>query len=170
MNYISFVYIDDSSSVNSRHPYFQLPEIHISNASTSSRHRRVDFNDEPLKTPIREPWRPSFSKTRLKSISTVSSTSHSLPPINSNLSSFHRTLRRHGLINNAQTHSILRKQTSTSSSTISTEINNQKRHSRLLTPLSTNIDRIPLGTRSQRLFGGSECFAQIMNELEQKHK
>ena len=30
------------------------------------------------------------------------------------------------------------------------------------------IDEIPLGTRSQRLFGGSECFAQIMNELEEQ--
>ena len=67
-----------------------------------------------------------------------------------------------------QTRSILRKQTSSSSSAASTEITSRKTGSRMLTPSSTIIDDVPLGTRSQRLFGGSECFAQIMNELEQQ--
>ncbi len=33
-----------------------------------------------------------------------------------------------------------------------------------------SIDEIPLGTRSKLLFGGSECFAQIMNELENQNE
>ncbi|CAF4889323.1 unnamed protein product, partial [Rotaria magnacalcarata] len=66
------------------------------------------------------------------------------------------------------TRSILRKQNGSSSSIISTEVDYRRHRSRILTPVSTTIDEIPLGTRSQRLFGGSECFAQIMNELEQQ--
>jgi len=33
-----------------------------------------------------------------------------------------------------------------------------------------DVDEIPLGTRSKLLFGGSECFAQIMNELENQNE
>jgi hypothetical protein len=39
-----------------------------------------------------------------------------------------------------------------------------------MTPSSTAVDEIPLGTRSKLLFGGSDCFAQIMNELEQQNE
>ena len=52
-----------------------------------------------------------------------------------------------------------------------TDLSQRKTQNRLLTPSSTSVtDHLPLGTRSQRLFGGSECFAQIMNELEQQKK
>ena len=67
-----------------------------------------------------------------------------------------------------QTRSILRKQISSTSSVASLDIGYRANRSRLLTPASTIIDDIPLGTKSQKLFGGSECFAQIMNELEEQ--
>lgn len=65
------------------------------------------------------------------------------------------------------TRSILRKQTSQRSS-ITSDTNTRKTRSRLVSPNPTIIDEIPLGTKSQRLFGGSECFAQILNELEEQ--
>lgn len=68
-----------------------------------------------------------------------------------------------------QTRSILRKQTSSSSSAGSIDGASMKpSRPGLLTPSSALNDEIPLGTKSQRLFGGSECFAQIMNELEEQ--
>jgi hypothetical protein len=66
-----------------------------------------------------------------------------------------------------RTRSILRKQASSCSSEVS-EISMRRIRSRILTPVSTIIDEMPLGTKSQRLFGGSKCFAEIMNELEEQ--
>jgi hypothetical protein len=85
-------------------------------------------------------------------------------PTDFDLSHSQRTFQRHGV----HTRSILRKQVSSSSSVASTDAGSRRTRGRLLTPASTIIDEIPLGTRSQRLFGGSECFAQIMNELEEQ--
>ena len=67
----------------------------------------------------------------------------------------------------ARTRSILRKQTSSCSSEIS-EVSQRRNRSRVLSPVSTIVDEVPLGTQSQRLFGGSKCFAEIMNELEEQ--
>lgn len=67
-----------------------------------------------------------------------------------------------------QTRSILRKQNSIVSSVASGDINYRHHRPRLLTPASTIIDEVPLGTKSRQLFGGSECFAQIMNELQEQ--
>jgi hypothetical protein len=166
----SCYFLEDSFLSNSRsNHHFLLPPIHVSDSSTSSRFRRVDFNDEKIKNSIPEPsssHRQSiFNKTQLKPLLTESS--NRLPPIDRDLSSSQRTLRRHGLINN-HTRSILRKQNSSFSSNTSTESTNQKFQSQILTPLSKDLDDAPLGTRSQRLFGGSEFFAQIMNELEEQ--
>jgi hypothetical protein len=151
---------------NSRNTNFALPAIHVSDLSTSSRFRRVEFGDEQIKNPIPQlsssHRQSTLNKTRLKPLSTE--LSHHLPPIDLNLSSSSRTLHQHG-----HRRSILRKQNSSSSSN-TTDIINRKVQSRILTPLSKDLGDIPLGTRSQRLFGGSEFFAQIMNELEQQNK
>lgn len=88
-------------------------------------------------------------------------------PIDFDLHSSQKNIHRNGL-GGAHTRSILRKQISSCSSIVSTDVDYRKSRSRILTPASSVIDEIPLGTRSQRLFGGSECFAQIMNELEQQ--
>jgi hypothetical protein len=113
--------------------------------------------------------RSELNKSRLQTLSPESfSDNPSLPPIDLNFSSSSKNLRRYGLVNNGHTRSILRKQTSISPSNTSTDVPNRKLHRRIVTPSSTFVDTIPLGTRSQRLFGGSECFAQIMNELEQQ--
>lgn len=160
-----FVLDDSSSSSNSRLNHFVLPSINKSDFSTSSRFRRVDFGGEQTKKSIPEVslshWKSISIKTRLKPITTESSN----PSLNLDLSSSQRSLRRNGLLP-GHTRSILRKQPSISSSNTS----HPQLHSRVLTPSSTIRDDIPLGTRSQRLFGGSECFAQIMNELEQQKK
>ena len=141
--------LDDSFLSISRTNQFVLPPIQV---SESSRPRRVDFDDKKRRKPLQ----------KLKPIS--SEPVNPLPPplsLNSSSSS-----RRHGLITGGQqTRSILRKQPSISPSSTSTELTRQQK---LITPSTvTTINDIPLGTRSQRLFGGSECFAQILNELEQ---
>lgn len=69
----------------------------------------------------------------------------------------------------SHTRSILRKQTSQCSS-ITSETMTRKTRSRIVSPNSAIIDEIPLGTKSQRLFGGSECFAEILNELEEQKR
>ena len=154
---------------NSRNNPFALPSIHASDLSTSSRFRRVDFDNEHIKNTISQPFsthaRSNSNRSRLKPIPTQPS----LPPIDFDLSSSQRSFRRHG----GHTRSILRKQTisSSTSSNTSTDISQRKYgHNRLLSPVSKEFDDTPLGTRSQRLFGGSECFAQIMNELEQQEQ
>jgi hypothetical protein len=143
------VFLDDSFLSISRPNQLVLPPIHVSDLSTSSRFRRVDFDEKKRKK----------SHSKLKPLSIEPS--NPLPSSSSSSSS-----RRHAFVVGSQTRSILRKQTSISSSSTLTEIN----HHQKLTPSSTIINDIPLGTRSQRLFGGSECFAQIMNELEQQEK
>lgn len=88
-----------------------------------------------------------------------------LPPTEIDLSHSHRSFPRPAA---GQTRSILRKQISSNSSVASADIAYRSYRNPLITPASTIVDEIPLGTRSQRLFGGSECFAQIMNELEEQ--
>jgi hypothetical protein len=129
-----------------------LPPIQVSDAS---RPRRVDFDDKKRRKPLQ----------KLKPIS--SEPAKPLPPPLSLNSSSSSSSRRHGLIAGSQTRSILRKQPSISPSSTSTELT---RHQKLTPSSITTINDTPLGTRSQRLFGGSECFAQILNELEQHGK
>jgi hypothetical protein len=81
------------------------------------------------------------------------------------LSSSQRGIQRPGL---GQARSILRKQMSSNSSVTSTDISYLINEQCPSTSGSMIANQIPLGTRSQRLFGGSECFAQIMNELQQQ--
>ncbi len=133
-----------------------LPAIHVSDLSTSSRSRRVDFDNEQMKTSTSN--FSSLNKIRTLPKIQPLSTESSHHPIDLDTSS---SSHRH-------TRSILRKQTiSSCSSEISNDI--RKNRSRVITPTSTVVDDIPLGTRSQLLFGGSSCFAQIMNELEQQN-
>lgn len=173
-----FFFIDDSVSSNPipriRPNYSVLPGINSSSSSTSSRLRRVDFDNEHVKNPIAD---SIPSKQKLSSMKTRKVTKLQPLPIeplddetqtSSNLDFFQANIRREGFVA-GNLRSILRKQRSTSTSVASTEISNRKTRSRVLTPSSTVIDNIPLGTRSRRLFGGSECFAQIMNELEQQN-
>ncbi|CAF1686429.1 unnamed protein product [Adineta ricciae] len=169
---IAVVILDDSfphhAPTSVRNHHFVLPAIHVSDLSTSSRYRHVDFHaDQTSRHSPNVPsthWRSALMKTRviskLQPISRKSSNNSSPLDMHSNTS--HRGLTI------GHTRSILRKQTSSSSSAASTETTSRKTGSRMLTPSSTIIDDVPLGTRSQRLFGGSECFAQIMNELEQQ--
>ena len=119
----------------------------------------MDFDNEQRKSPSRK------STARLKPLPTEPT--NPLLTLNLPSPSSPRAFRRHGLAPIRQTRSILRKQMSTTSSNTSTDTTNR----RLPTPSSSKmIDHVPLGTRSQRLFGGSEYFAQIMNELEQQKK
>lgn len=165
-----FLFLADSFVSNSRSNHrFVLPSINVTDSSTSSRFRRVDFNDVKIKNTIPERLsshrRSIFDIARLKHYSTE--LSNRRPTIDLDLS--RRTLRQQGLLAN-HTRSILRKQNSSSSSNASTDVTNKKIHSPTFTSLSKDIDETPLGTRSQRLFGGSEFFAQIMNELEEQNK
>lgn len=143
-----------------------LPQIQVSDSSaSSSRFRKVDFDRERMEnknpaSPSLSQWRTAMTKTRLK-------------PLDSSNTSFDldSSLTTQNLRRLARTRSILRKQNSSSSMNTANEISQRKSNNRVLSPLSTTvIDEVPLGTRSQRLFGGSECFAQIMNELEQQKK
>jgi hypothetical protein len=150
--------------------YSVLPAIHVSDLSTSSRLRRVDFDNEESRNPIPDSLhshgRTTLIKTRtLTKLKPISTAVDNPPPLDLDLSSSQQSLRRNGLVV-SQTRSILRKQPSLCSSGLSTDVSSRKARSRIITPSSTVLDDIPLGTRSQRLFGGSECFAQIMNELE----
>jgi hypothetical protein len=90
-------------------------------------------------------------------------------PPDHELSNAQKNLPQNSLAS-GHTRSILRKQTSLTSSIVSTEVGARRYRHRLLTPASTFIDETPLGTKSQRLFGGSEFFAQIMNELEEQNQ
>ncbi len=163
MKYI-YLFLDDSFLSASKNNQFTLPTIHVSD---SSRSRHVDFDNEQKTKSILKSSKSN--KIKLKQLSTESL--NPLPPIdlNSSSSSSLRIWRQHGLMAGTA-RSILRKQNSLSSSTTtSTEITNQKLSHHLLIPSSTHVNDIPLGTRSQRLFGGSEYFVQIMNELEQQN-
>ncbi|CAF2223315.1 unnamed protein product [Rotaria magnacalcarata] len=166
-----------------RNKFSVLPAIQPSEPLTSPRSRHVDFNNEQLLSQTigkQKPsyWRSTMLKTRilpkLRQLDIESSTNNhhdvtpETTPIDLDLSNSQKTLHQHGQSGGHHTRSILRKQNGSSSSIISTEVDYRRHRSRILTPVSTTIDEIPLGTRSQRLFGGSECFAQIMNELEQQ--
>ncbi|CAF2496631.1 unnamed protein product [Rotaria sp. Silwood2] len=171
---------DDSCSFNSltrmNNKHSVLPAINAPNLSTSSRFRRVDFGNEQVKNPVSSPplsrWQSTLMKTRtppkLQPLLAESNNNNTKPPTDLDASP-QQSLRRHGFVT-GHLRSILRKQVSSSQSVTSTEVSMRKMRSQLLTPSSTVLDDIPLGTRSQRLFGGSECFAQIMNELEQQKK
>ena len=146
-------FLDDCSFHHRR----LLPIISLVDSSTSSsRSRRVDFDDDQTKFKA-----PITKRIRLKPIPADLSNSPPASSVNSSASS--RNFRRHGLAALGQTRSILRKKDSISSSTLS--------QSKTRSSISSSIvDEIPLGTRSQRLFGGSEYFAQIMNELEEQEQ
>ncbi|CAF3790695.1 unnamed protein product [Rotaria socialis] len=171
---------DFSSSSNSlprlHNKHSVLPGINFSNLSTSSRSRHVDFGYEKTKNSMhnsRSLHPPSKSVKRrtlkkLEPIATEPLNNQKIPAID-NDSSSQRSLRQDGLVP-GNLRSILRKQTISSPSVTSTDVSSRKMRSRALTPSSTVLDDMPLGTRSRRLFGGSECFAQIMNELEQQKK
>ena len=136
----------------------------------------MDFNNEQFVTkPKPSHWKSAVSKVRTlpklrpTEIESSNNDHHDIvtpgsTPVDFDLLSLQKTFPR----NNTNTRSILRKQISSSSSVASTDYSYRKPRGRLLTPASTIIDEIPLGTRSQRLFGGSECFAEIMNELEEQ--
>ncbi|CAF1152938.1 unnamed protein product [Rotaria sordida] len=176
---ITLTSFDDSCSTNSfpriHNKHSVLPEINSSNLSTSSRFRRVEFGHEQIKNPISTSplshRQPTITRTqaspKLQPLLTESN-NNTNSSIDLNLYP-QRNLRRHGVVA-GHLRSILRKQTSSSQSATSTDVSIRKMRSQILTPSSTILDDIPLGTRSQRLFGGSECFAQIMNELEQQKK
>ncbi|CAF0963663.1 unnamed protein product [Rotaria sp. Silwood1] len=171
---------DDSCSSTSfppiRNKHSILPAINSSGLSPSSRLRRVDFGSEHVKNSVSSSplsrWQSTLTKTRtstkLQPLVTETNNNDTKPPTDFDPSS-QKPLRRHGLVA-GHLRSILRKQTSSSQSVTSTEVSIRKMRSQILTPSSTVLDDIPLGTRSQLLFGGSECFAQIMNELEQQKK
>ena len=182
INYVDVLFfIDDFSSCSNSLPrlpnkHSVLPGIHFSNLSTSSRSRRVDFGYEKVKNSMhssRSLHPPSMSVKRrtLKKLEPIATEplNNQKPPVIDNDSSSQRSLRPDGLVA-GKLRSILRKQTILSPSVTSTDVSSRKMHSRALTPSSTVLDDMPLGTRSRRLFGGSECFAQIMNELEQQKK
>ncbi|CAF4719902.1 unnamed protein product [Rotaria socialis] len=177
----SFFFTDDFSSSSNSLPRLHnkhsvLPGINFSNLSTSSRSRHVDFGYEKTKNSMhnsRSLHPPSKSVKRrtlkkLEPIATEPLNNQKIPAID-NDSSSQRSLRQDGLVP-GNLRSILRKQTISSPSVTSTDVSSRKMRSRALTPSSTVLDDMPLGTRSRRLFGGSECFAQIMNELEQQKK
>lgn len=148
------LFLDESFSSYSHSNQFVLPPIYVTDTSTNrSRQRKVDFGSEQVNN-----IRPT--KHRLKPLDTPKSSSD----LDSSLTS--QNLRR-----TTRTRSILRKQDSSSSMNTSIDISQRKTNTQILTSASTVItDEVPLGTRSQRLFGGSECFAQIMNELEQQQQ
>ncbi|CAM4814439.1 unnamed protein product [Rotaria magnacalcarata] len=153
-----------------------LPGTNFSNLSTSSRSRRVDFGYEKAKNSMHNsqslhPPSKSVKRRTLKKLEPIATEplSNQKIPVIDNDSSSQRSLRQEGLVA-GNLRSILRKQTISSPSVTSTDVSSRKMRSRALTPSSTVLDDMPLGTRSRRLFGGSECFAQIMNELEQQKK
>ncbi|CAF0866589.1 unnamed protein product [Rotaria sp. Silwood1] len=175
--------VSPASSPSTRNKFSVLPAIQSSERETSPRFRRVDFNNEKSNSQSigkekSSHWRSAILKARIlpkiRPLDTESSIDnrHDITPeptsIDLDLSSSQKTLHQHSLAGSHHTRSILRKQISSCSSVVSTEVDSRRYRSRILTPTSTVIDEIPLGTRSQRLFGGSECFAQIMNELEQQ--
>ncbi|CAF2510239.1 unnamed protein product [Rotaria sp. Silwood2] len=175
--------VSSGSSPSTRNKFSVLPAIQSSEHITSPRYRRVDFNNERSNSQFMEKekpshWRSAILKARILPKLRPSETDSSIDnhhnitpestPIDLDLSSSQKTLHQHGLTSSHNTRSILRKQISSCSSVISTEVDSRRYRSRILTPTSTILDEIPLGTRSQRLFGGSECFAEIMNELEQQ--
>jgi hypothetical protein len=74
--------------------------------------------------------------------------------------------RRNGLVAE-HARSMFPKTKSSNSSMTSTDGVRTRHYRDLLFARSSKInDNMPLGTRSQRLFGGSEYFAEILNELE----
>lgn len=180
-----FVYLDNTISPGltspTRSKFSVLPAIHSQDPSLSPRSRHVDFDRELHEQQLQNKqksshWRSAISKARilpkLRRTETESSVNDLTPgettPIESEPSSpFERNTQRTGS-NARQTRSILRKQYSSCSSVTSTNLSYRRNRNRLLTPTPTIIDEVPLGTRSQRLFGGSECFAEIMNELEEQ--
>lgn len=160
--------VSPGASSPTRNKFPVLPAIQPSNPSLSPHSRRVDFDNEKRLIQKQKPahWRSAILKARvlpkLRSSLTESSVydPNNITP-ESTLVDF--DLSTSQKISHRTTRSILRKQTSSSSSVASTDISNRKNRR------STIIDEIPLGTKSQRLFGGSECFAEIMNELEEQN-
>jgi hypothetical protein len=161
-----------------RNKYPVLPAIPSYDPSLSPRSRHVDFDNEQRIGKQKSSHRQSaISKARIlpklrptERESSVNNHNEITPdgtPIDFDLSSSQKMFHQNGLTVR-HTRSILRKQTSSCSSIASIDNSHRRNRSRLLTPSSTIIDEIPLGTRSQRLFGGSECFAEIMNELEEQ--
>ncbi|UJR29120.1 hypothetical protein I4U23_010334 [Adineta vaga] len=163
-----------------RHKLSALPSVHPSEPGVSPRARRVDFDNEQTITKQKSSQNRSIlnRKSVLPKIrvnetdSTISINNEQsdveLDNVPSDLDQFN--FNRNNRRNSAaigQTRSILRKQTITNVSDVSLDVNNRRNRHRLSSPPSTLIDEIPLGTKSQRLFGGSEYFAQILNELEE---
>jgi hypothetical protein len=163
------------SSSPIRNKFSVLPAIQPSDPSLSPRSRHVDFdNEQSIEKQKPSHWRSALSKARVlpKLRQTESELSvhndddavSELTSIDFDLSSSQKSLHRPGA---RRTRSILRKQISSCSSEVS-EVTNRRNRNRTLTPSSIIADEIPLGTKSQRLFGGSKCFAEIMNELEEQ--
>ena len=163
----------------------RLPTIHVSEASRSSSNlHRVDFDNEHAKEPVSHypsaRGHPSShtesTGNRTQTLPKVSHLSrevsqHVSHDVNSllhlNATSSHQNQRRHGFVA-GHAKSILRKQASTSCPTESTDAEGQRILGRFLASSSILAGDVPMGTRSQRLFGGSEYFVQILNELEQQ--
>ncbi|CAF1219259.1 unnamed protein product [Adineta steineri] len=173
-----------SRPATTRNKYSVLPSIHPSDTALSPRSRRVDFDYEQTNTHSTGkqktlPRRSAIAKTRnlpklrpTETESTVIINDQNdivleSTPLDTDLSNSHKNLRRNSIMT-GQTRSILRKQPGTTPSNISADVLSRKYRQRVSTPTSTLIDETPLGTKSQRLFGGSEFFAQIMNELEEQ--
>ena len=170
-----FIFKDDSNQlprIHNNHSF--LPTIYSSELSTPSRFRRVDFNHQRHKNSISNSssstWQSSLIKKRsLKKLQLTST--ETLPdtdrtqPINFDLSSQQNSYRNRLITGNLRP--ILRK---TIHSSPITDNNSEKDSGQMSIPSSAISDDVPLGTKSQRLFGGSECFAEIMNELEQQNK
>jgi hypothetical protein len=164
-----------------RNKYSVLPAIDTFDQPTSPRSRHVDFDNELTNSHSKQKpthWRSAISKVRVlpklrpteteSSVNGYNDATSEDTAVDLDLSSSQKSAFRRGL-STGQTRSILRKQVSSCSSVTSTEVGSRRNRNRIVTPSSTIIDEIPLGTRSQRLFGGSECFAQIMNELKSKN-
>ena len=163
--------ISSGQSSPIRNRFSVLPTIPSTDPSLSPRSRRVDFDHEQSYSKPKSHWRTAVPKTRvlpkLRTDSSVINDDRTSPEsaiTDYDLSNSQKSLPRAPAVH---TRSILRKQISQRSS-ITSETNTRKTRSRIVSPNSTIIDEIPLGTKSQRLFGGSECFAEILNELEEQ--
>jgi hypothetical protein len=178
MFYLFFSSLENSISSGSspliRNKFSVLPSIPTSDPSLSPRSRHVDFNNEQsTEKQNSSHWRSAMLKTRI--LPKLRPNETELSVVNNNDDDTTPEMTLHDLdLNNShnlgtrRTRSILRKQAASSCSSELSEISMRRIRSRILTPVSSIIDEIPLGTKSQRLFGGSKCFAEIMNELEEQ--
>ena len=174
------------SNMSPRNNYSLLPSIHVSDSSSGSRLRHVDFDkDKPrnilphhptIQSHSQHSSHPSGSRgskrsALLKNSSLASESSSTFSTDNRSLdfdyASSQNSVRRPGFVN-GQGRSMIRKLINGSPSFTPNDNLQKRTRTKLLTPTSAILDDVPLGTRSQRLFGGSECFAQIMNELEEQ--